>query len=75
MKKLEIEPISAPSESELSIFLANKIPAVTLGVTLGENHHQVNAKVEIEPIYKGITQIIGVIMAIDKGVCDEKRLA
>jgi tripeptide aminopeptidase len=75
MNKLEIEPISAPSESELSIFLANKIPAVTLGVTRGENHHQVNAKVEIEPIYKGITQIIGVMMAIDRGVCDEKRLA
>ena len=75
MKKLEIEPISAPSESEISIFLAKKIPAVTLGVTRGENHHQVNAKVEIEPISKGITQIIGVMMAIDKGVCDEKRLA
>ena len=75
MKKLEIEPISAPSESELSIFLANKIPAVTLGVTRGENHHQVNATVEIEPICKGITQIIGVMMAIDRGVCDEKRLA
>lgn len=75
MKKLEIEPISAPSESELSIFLANRIPAVTLGVTRGDNHHQINAKVEIEPIYKGITQIIGVMMAIDRGVCDEKRLA
>ena len=75
MKKLEIEPISAPSESELSIFLANKIPAVTLGVTRGENHHQVNSTVEIEPICKGITQIIGVMMAIDRGVCDEKRLA
>ncbi|MEE8433094.1 MAG: hypothetical protein V3S16_17740 [Candidatus Desulfatibia sp.] len=74
MKKLEIEPISEPSESELSIFLAKKIPAVTLGVTRGENHHQVNAKVEIEPIYKGIAQIIGVMMAIDRGVCDEKRL-
>ncbi len=75
MKKLEIEPISAPSESEISIFLAKKIPAVTLGVTRGENHHQVNATVEIEPICKGITQIIGVMMAIDRGVCDEKRLA
>lgn len=74
MKRLEIEPISEPTESELSIFLANKIPAVTLGVTRGENHHQVNAKVEIEPIYKGIAQIIGVMMAIDRGVCDEKRL-
>lgn len=72
MKKLEIEPLSEPSESELSIFLANKIPAITLGVSRGENYHQTNATIEIEPMYKGIAQIIGVIMAIDSGVCDEK---
>jgi hypothetical protein len=75
MKKLEVEPISEPSESELSIFLANRIPAVTLGVTRGENHHQLNATVEINPIFKGIAQIIGVIQALDSGVCDEKQLA
>jgi len=75
MKKLEIEPISEPSEAELSIFLAKKIPAITLGITHGENYHQTNATVEIEPISKGIAQIIGVIMAIDSGVCDEKQLA
>jgi hypothetical protein len=75
MKKLEVEPISEPSESELSIFLANRIPAVTLGITRGENHHQLNATVEIDPIYKGIAQIIGVIQALDSGVCDEKQLA
>jgi len=75
MKKLGIEPITEPSESELSIFLAKKIPAVTLGISRGENYHQINAKVEIEPIYKGIAQIIGVMMAIDSGVCDEKQLA
>ncbi|MBU0699609.1 MAG: hypothetical protein KKE59_09340 [Proteobacteria bacterium] len=75
MKKLGIEPISEPCESELSIFLANNIPAVTLGITHGENLHQIDATVEIEPIYKGIAQIIGVIMAIDSGVCDEKQLA
>jgi di/tripeptidase len=75
MIKLEIEPISEPSEAELSIFLANKIPAITLGVTCGENFHQTDATVEIEPIYKGIAQIIGVLMAIDSGVCDEKQMA
>ena len=75
MKKLEIEPLSEPSEAELSIFLSKKIPAITLGITHGENYHQENATVEIEPIYKGIAQIIGVIMAIDSGVCDEKQLA
>jgi len=72
MKKLGLTPISEPSESELSIFLSRKIPAVTLGITRGENYQQTNAMVEIEPMFKGIAQIIGVIMAIDSGVCDEE---
>ncbi len=75
MKKLDLVPISEPSESELSIFLSRKIPAVTLGITRGENYHQQTATVEIEPIFKGIAQIIGVLMAIDSGGCDEVQLA
>ncbi len=71
MQALDLKPISGPSESELSIFLSRKIPAVTLGITHGENYLQEDARVEIEPIYKGITQVIGVLMAIDRGVCDE----
>jgi tripeptide aminopeptidase len=74
MKKLDLTPVSGPSESELSIFLSRKIPAVTLGITRGVHYHQQNASVEIEPISKGIAQIIGVIMAIDSGVCDEHLL-
>jgi di/tripeptidase len=71
MKKLDLTPVSEPSESELSIFLSRKIPAVTLGITRGENYHQKNARVEIEPMFKGIAQVVGVIKAIDNGVCDE----
>jgi tripeptide aminopeptidase len=71
MNKLGIKPMSEPSESELSIFLSRKIPAVTLGITKGYNYHQENARVEIEPMFKGIAQIIGAIKAIDSGVCDE----
>ncbi len=71
MEKLELKPISSPSESELSIFLANRIPAVTLGVTHGEDYHHSHSHIEIEPIFTGIAQIIGVLMAIDRGVCDE----
>jgi di/tripeptidase len=71
MNKLDLTPVSEPSESELSIFLAHKIPAVTLGITHGENYHQINSTAEIEPMFKGIAQIIGLIMAIDSGVCDE----
>lgn len=71
MEKLGIKPVSEPSVSELSIFLARNIPAVTLGVTKGKNYHLENSRMVIEPMFQGIAQIIGVIMAIDSGVCDE----
>ena len=71
MEKLDLKPVSEPTESELSIFLARKIPALTLGITHGENYHRPDAMVEIDPIFKGIAQIIGIILAIDNGACDE----
>jgi di/tripeptidase len=72
---LSIKPVSDHSESELSIFLSKEIPAVTLGITSGENYHLDSASVEIEPIFKGITQVVATIMAIDSGVCDEQQVA
>lgn len=71
MKKLELKPKSEPSESELSIFLSRKIPAVTLGITYGKDYFQQDAQVEIDPIFTGIAQVLGVLLAIDSGVCDE----
>jgi di/tripeptidase len=75
MKRLGLTPIRGPSESELSIFLSSNIPAVTLGLTRGENYHMENARIEIEPLFTGIAQVLGVLTAIDNGVCDGKRLA
>jgi len=72
LKKLELKPVSVSSETELSIFLFHKIPAVTIGITKGANYHLENAVIKIEPIYKGIAQLIGILMAIDSGVCDEQ---
>lgn len=71
MKALGIQPASDSSESELSIFLGKKIPAITLGVSEGKNVHLKTASMKIKPMFTGIAQIIGVIMAIDSGVCDE----
>jgi tripeptide aminopeptidase len=75
LEALGIVPMSKPTESSLAIFLAHKIPAITLGITYGENRYLENATMEIEPMYKGISQIIGVLKAIDAGVCDEQQLA
>jgi acetylornithine deacetylase/succinyl-diaminopimelate desuccinylase-like protein len=71
MKRLGVTPISESSESELSIFLSNKIPAITLGLTEGKDMHLGHASMKIEPLFTGLAQILGLIMAIDRGVCDE----
>jgi hypothetical protein len=71
LDRLEIEAVSEPSETALSIFLQRQIPAITLGVTSGYNFHQEGSMVEIEPMFKGIAQIPALIMAMDNGVCDE----
>jgi len=72
MKRLKLEPVVEPSESELSAFLSRNIPAITLGLTHGtEAFPPEHSKVRISPLFKGIAQIIGVISAIDGGVCDE----
>jgi len=75
LEALGIKPFSKSTESAQSIFLSNKIPAVTLGITRGVDHYKERATMEIEPMYQGIAQIIGVIKAIDSGVCDEQQLA
>jgi tripeptide aminopeptidase len=75
LETLGIKPVSKSTESALSIFLSRKIPALTLGITHGENYYMRNATMEIEPMYKGIVQVIGVLKAIDNGVCDEQQLA
>ena len=72
LKSLGIKPISKSTESALSIFLSRKIPSVTLGITYGEHHYTNKATMEIEPMFKGIAQLVGVIKAIDSGVCDEQ---
>ncbi|NNF99564.1 MAG: peptidase dimerization domain-containing protein [Desulfobacteraceae bacterium] len=72
METLGLNPVSEPSESELSIFLSRKIPAVTLGVTHGKHYLDQYSTMAIAPAFKGLAQIIGVIMAINNGVCDER---
>ncbi len=71
LEALNIRPFSKSTESAQSIFLSHKIPAVTLGITHGENYYTQKATMEIEPMFKGIAQVIGVLKAIDRGVCDD----
>ncbi len=64
MAGLGIEPKIGPSMSELAALIAHDIPAVTLGLS---NGHQVNTpeeEVEIDPIFTGITQVLGVLQSL-----------
>ncbi len=70
LNSLGINPRISPSTSELSAFIDRKIPAITIGITDGENMNELNENIEIRPISKGITQLLGLIQAIDKGHCD-----
>ena len=71
LNRLQVPVVSEPSETALSIFLQRKIPAITIGLTRGDNFHQNGAMIEIEPIFKGIAQIPALLMAMDSGVCDD----
>lgn len=70
MKTLKIEPRLAPSTSELAALIDKKIPALTLGVTKGDNMQKTNETIMIEPIFKGVAQLIGILTAIDGGRCE-----
>lgn len=70
MNELDIEPRLAPSTSELSALIDEEIPALTLGITVGERTFKTNETIQIEPIYKGLAQLIGIILAVDGGYCE-----
>jgi len=70
MEKLHIIPRIRPSTSELSAFINAGIPALTIGLTNGENLGEIDESIEIMPIYKGIAQLLGILMAVDGGMCD-----
>lgn len=71
MDTLGIAPDQGHSPSELSEFIARGVPALTLGITEGEKHRKRPDHVLIDPLLRGIAQIIGVLLAIDSGLCDE----
>lgn len=72
MNQLGIEPDQGHSPSELSELVARRIPAVTLGITHGmKNQENEPDYVLIDPILTGVAQLVGLLLAIDEGRCDE----
>jgi len=73
MEAMDIKPKITPSMSELSAFIDAGIPALTIGISNFETVEQSAESVKINPMYKGLAQLISLLIAIDKGYCDENR--
>jgi acetylornithine deacetylase/succinyl-diaminopimelate desuccinylase-like protein len=73
MKSLGVDPRISPSTSELSAFIDHDIPAVTIGLTTGENLNEENERIEIKPMTTGLQQLLGLVLALDGGYADERR--
>ncbi len=72
LHQLDLQPYMAPSNTEITVLLANQIPAITLGITKGHNPLTKDARIDIDPITTGLMQILMLIYSIDKGYCDEE---
>lgn len=70
MEKLKVRPHVAPSTGELAALIEKQIPAVTIGISSGGRRSLRNETVDIAPMFTGLTQLIGLLMAIDQGFCD-----
>lgn len=71
LNHLDVKPRIRPSTSELSAFINKGIPAVTIGLSTGENLNEAGERIHIDPITTGLQQLLGLILAVDKGYCDE----
>ncbi len=60
-----------PNTSELSAFIDQNIPAITIGMTKGMRRDKIYEQIEINPLSKGLALLVGLILSIDRGYCDE----
>ena len=68
LEALDVKPRIAPSISELSALLDRGIPALTLGITTGENHSTPEEKISISNIFSGVAQIVATLEYMDQAL-------
>lgn len=71
LEQLKITPRYEPSTSELASLIRHNIPGITIGLTRSGAEEQETEHIKIEPMLKGLTQLVTLIMAIDGGYADE----
>ena len=71
MKCLGLAPRMTPSTSELAALIDMRMPAITIGITESTQIGDVDETVFIEPMATGVTQLLGILLAIDRGYCGD----
>lgn len=67
---LGVEPCKDCHSTAASCFHDQGVPGLVIGITQGHRLNQPDEEIEIEPIFRGIAQLIGILMAVDGGCCD-----
>ncbi len=71
MSRLGLSPRMTPSTSELAALIDRRVPSITIGITESAHTGDPNETVFIEPMATGVTQLLGILLAIDGGYCVE----
>ncbi len=71
MKELDIPVKIQPSMSELSALLSRNIPSITLGLTNAVHSNTLDEALQIEPIFRGLSQVIATLQVIDQSLAHE----
>jgi len=70
LSALGVEPSKDCHSTAASCFNDQDIPGLVIGITRGHHLNQPDEEIEIEPVFSGIAQLIGLLMAVDGGCCD-----
>ena len=68
LRWLEIEPRRMASSTDANIAISMDMPAVCIGITYGDKAHTVEESIQIEPIARGLTQLVRLCGDIDERV-------
>ena len=66
LAELGVKTHDEPSLSELAALLEKRIPALTLGITVGKHRHSPKEAIELEPIFAGLVQIVSMLQYMDR---------
>lgn len=67
LEALEVEPSKTIFSATVSAYVEQGIPAVSIGISHGDNVNYPDEFIEIDPIATGVAQLIGVLLCIDGG--------